>query len=37
MQPLDPIKDFNADGTEKFWVRTKLMQKIIKMKSKNEN
>lgn len=36
-QPLDPIKDFNPDGTEKFWVYTKLMQKILKMKSKKEN
>lgn len=34
--PLDPEKDLNPDGTEKFTVRTKLMIKILNMKVKKD-
>lgn len=37
LKPLDPEKDFNADGTEKFCVRTRLMLKILNMKQKKED
>ena len=35
-KPLDPEKDLNPDGTEKYQVRTKLMIKILNMKNKRE-
>ena len=37
LKPLDPEKDLNPDGTEKFKCRTKLMIKILAMKNKKEN
>lgn len=35
-KPLDPEKDLNPDGTEKWQVRTRLMIKILNMKPKRE-
>ena len=35
-KPLDPDKDLNPDGTEKFKARTKLMIKILAMRSKKD-
>ena len=32
MKPLDPVLDFNADGTEKFKAKSKLMLKLLNMK-----
>ena len=36
-KPLDPEKDLNPDGTEKYKVRTKLMIKILAMKPKKDD
>lgn len=35
-KPLDPEKDLNPDGTEKYQVRTKLMIKILALKPKKD-
>ena len=37
LQPLDPVLDFNPDGTEKFRMKSKLMLKLLKIKDKPEN
>ena len=35
-KPLDPSKDYNPDGTEKFTVKTRLMLKLQEIDTEGE-